>query len=334
MIQKYLADKYAMNDEERGIVSDSEGRANQNAFGQGLLEAADTIAAGLANREKVKTLLSGNPYSSSDKVREYILGKMQARRMAAEDEEAKSAAQSAEGEKAYKESEERAYRKAKDDRDYALQLQKLGLDRQKLANDKMIADEKAKQEKPATAAKFLAAGFGKRIEAANTLMDQLKEQGYNAASAGSGFKRAMPESILGIPVGNAMKSDKDQMQQQAEQNFVTAVLRKESGAAISPTEFAQAEKMYFPRPGDSPAVLEQKRMSRQQALENLKSESAEAWDKIPGQAMVAVENNKQASGEAFAGGDKVKIMAPNGEVRIVDKASEEKYIKRGGKVVQ
>lgn len=329
MIQKYLADKYAMNDEERGIVSDSEGRGNTNAFGQGLMEAADTIAAGLSNREKVKPLLSGDPYQSSEKVREYILGKMQARRMAAEDEESRRAAEGAARTKA----DEQAKKDAKDDRDYKLQLARLGLDRQKLANDKMVADKKAEQEKPATAAKFLAAGFGKRIEAANALMDNLKDKGYDAASAGSGFKRAMPESILGIPVGNAMKSSEDQMQQQAEQNFVTAVLRKESGAAISPTEFAQAEKMYFPRPGDAPAVLEQKRMSRQQALENLRSEASEAWDKIPGQAMVAVDTTKQASGEAIASDGKVKIMAPNGEVRLVDKSSAKKYIEKGGKVV-
>jgi hypothetical protein len=39
-----------------------------------------------------------------------------------------------------------------------------------------------------------------------------------------------------------------QSQKQAEQNFINAILRKESGAAISPSEYKNAEKQYFPQP--------------------------------------------------------------------------------------
>jgi len=37
------------------------------------------------------------------------------------------------------------------------------------------------------------------------------------------------------------------------------VLRKESGAAIAASEFDNAEKQYFPQPGDSDQVISQKR---------------------------------------------------------------------------
>jgi hypothetical protein len=57
---------------------------------------------------------------------------------------------------------------------------------------------------------------------------------------------------------------------QARVNFITAVLRKESGASISPTEFATAEKNYFPAPGDSPAVVKQKQDAREMSINAMK----------------------------------------------------------------
>jgi len=36
--------------------------------------------------------------------------------------------------------------------------------------------------------------------------------------------------------------------EQAKKNFVNAVLRLESGAVISPSEFTNADKQYFPQP--------------------------------------------------------------------------------------
>ena len=53
-------------------------------------------------------------------------------------------------------------------------------------------------------------------------------------------------------------------------NFITAVLRKESGAAISPGEFVTAEKLYFPRPGDDPSVIKQKQRARELAIKAMK----------------------------------------------------------------
>ena len=52
----------------------------------------------------------------------------------------------------------------------------------------------------------------------------------------------------------------------ARKNFVTAVLRKESGAAISPSEFYTESQKYFPQPGDEPAVIAQKRHARDTAI--------------------------------------------------------------------
>jgi hypothetical protein len=56
---------------------------------------------------------------------------------------------------------------------------------------------------------------------------------------------------------------------QAQRDFINAVLRKESGAAISQSEFENARRQYFAMPGDSPEVIEQKRRNRMVEIEGL-----------------------------------------------------------------
>jgi len=40
------------------------------------------------------------------------------------------------------------------------------------------------------------------------------------------------------------------------------------------------------------------------------------------------------SSELFEVSDKVKIQAPNGETRLVDKKSVQKYLDKGGKIIE
>ena len=62
-----------------------------------------------------------------------------------------------------------------------------------------------------------------------------------------------------------------QLAQQAGDEFLQAILRKDTGAAITAPEQALYGNTYLPRPGDSPQVIEQKRMSRRRALEAIKA---------------------------------------------------------------
>lgn len=68
-----------------------------------------------------------------------------------------------------------------------------------------------------------------------------------------------------------------QSQRQAERDFLNAVLRRESGAVISPTEFAEGSKQYFPRPGDGDDVKAQKELNRQTVITALQSEAGPAF---------------------------------------------------------
>lgn len=118
---------------------------------------------------------------------------------------------------------------------------------------------------------FEAAGFGKRIEQAENEFADLERGGYDRTDAVTSANAGM---------WNLLQTGENQRQNQAEKNFITAVLRRESGASISPTEFSTAEKQYFPRAGDTPETIKQKKRNRDQVLAALKAEAGPAWDSV------------------------------------------------------
>jgi hypothetical protein len=76
-------------------------------------------------------------------------------------------------------------------------------------------------------------------------------------------------------VGNFAKSDDAQKYTQAKRDFINAVLRRESGAVISPEEFSNADQQYFPQPGDGEEVIKQKRRNRETTIQGLKVSSGQ-----------------------------------------------------------
>jgi hypothetical protein len=102
-----------------------------------------------------------------------------------------------------------------------------------------------------------AYGYAQRLETADRTIDQI------------GSKFTGLKSYVGQILPNIMQTDERQQFEQAKRNFVNAVLRRESGAVISPSEFENAQKQYFPQPGDSEAVLSQKNDNRGQVIKNL-----------------------------------------------------------------
>lgn len=141
--------------------------------------------------------------------------------------------------------------------------------------------EEAARNKPSDA-NNLAAGYGKRMEQAEQVFDQLGEGGYNRADKLSAIEsNAAGVPVIGDVVRATIMSKESQQQEQAEKNFLSAVLRRESGASISPNERSEGATQYFPRVGDSPEVLAQKKANRQQAMESLKASSGPAWSQVP-----------------------------------------------------
>lgn len=117
-----------------------------------------------------------------------------------------------------------------------------------------------------------AATYAKRTKEANDVFEGLTESGYNRADIKEGVKSAYSK------INPTAKGENLGKQEQAERNFVNSILRRESGAVISPSEFESAEKQYFPRVGDTPEVLAQKKQNRMTAIEGLKQEAGRAYD--------------------------------------------------------
>lgn len=76
-----------------------------------------------------------------------------------------------------------------------------------------------------------------------------------------------------VPFGLArgLQSDDFQVAQQAGTEFLQAILRKDTGAAITQDETESYGRVYLPQPGDGEAVLEAKRQARIRAINALES---------------------------------------------------------------
>lgn len=97
-----------------------------------------------------------------------------------------------------------------------------------------------------------------RAQNSNAILDSLENEGTDF---GAKIKSGVPFNL-----GNFAQTPEYQQYDQAKRDFINAQLRKESGAVISEEEFANAEIQYFPQPGDSAAVIAQKRRNRQDAI--------------------------------------------------------------------
>lgn len=105
------------------------------------------------------------------------------------------------------------------------------------------------------------------------------EQIFNNNAVQSAALDAKQHMLSSIPfgVGNYAVSNDFQKFDQAKRDFINAKLRQESGAVISQSEFDNADKQYFPRPGDSPAVLEQKRLNRIEAIRGMAAGAGQSY---------------------------------------------------------
>ena len=122
-------------------------------------------------------------------------------------------------------------------------------------------------DKPLNEAQGNAYLYGTRASEADRI---LKEVGTDY----SPMKLDIAKGAERVPFGSAfinstMLNPKDQQAMQAQRDFVNAILRKESGAAISQSEFDNARKQYFPQPGDSKEVIDQKTANRETAIRGL-----------------------------------------------------------------
>jgi hypothetical protein len=153
-----------------------------------------------------------------------------------------------------------------------------------------------------------ATAYGMRMKEANAILEPLE----NAGKTNTGLIKGAVSGTVGLvpfigdkledvsgSIFNALPrvlgglSPEQQQVAQARINFITAILRKESGAAIGASEFATAEKNYFPKPGDDAATIAQKQAARKTAIKAMEIQAGPGAKQMGGAGVLpgATANN-------------------------------------------
>jgi hypothetical protein len=122
-----------------------------------------------------------------------------------------------------------------------------------------------------------AGGFAMRAEKADQIVSQ-PDVTAAGASLGQNAKSAAPFGL-----GNYIVSSQYQQFDQAQRDFINAVLRRESGAAISESEFQNARKQYLATARRRSDVISQKAENRRLAVQSL-HQSADPVPSLTGRA--------------------------------------------------
>ena len=116
--------------------------------------------------------------------------------------------------------------------------------------------------------------YGVRAAAGLKKLEDLEDGGYNPGNEQDRF-------AANLPGGNYVMSKTGQKYAQAEREFLGAILRKDTGAAVTDGEMEFYGEQFFPRAGDSAGVIKQKRTARRTAFDALKKGSGAGAPLIP-----------------------------------------------------
>ena len=120
--------------------------------------------------------------------------------------------------------------------------------------------------------------YSDRMESSDKILSN--PEIYQSTMGTGGAYRNIVSKIPGV--GNAVAGFTPdgslyQMAQQAKLDFMTAALRRESGAAITQSEYDRAYKQYFPQIGDSDEVIAQKSRNRRLAIDGIRRGAGDGY---------------------------------------------------------
>ena len=136
---------------------------------------------------------------------------------------------------------------------------------------------KAAEGKKPTESEQKAYGFAQRMELSDQLLTNLENQvlkeglDTTALYPTATSQAAGKVPLIGDYLRTRITSPVQQQYRQAQENWVRANLRKESGAVIGSDEMADEIRTYFPQPGESAEVIQQKQLARQVTQDAMKT---------------------------------------------------------------
>jgi hypothetical protein len=132
-----------------------------------------------------------------------------------------------------------------------------------------------------------------------------------------GFWEKLADQKLPYGISNYLTGEDYQKYKQAVGEFAAAWLRKTSGANVTQMEWDMTDQIYFPQPGNSKEVIEQKRQARERITRNLEEE-ARATGRTGGQA-------------APGGGQSSQALKPVTEMSRDELLAERDRLRKGGR---
>lgn len=121
-----------------------------------------------------------------------------------------------------------------------------------------------------------ATQFANRMETAENQIGPVEHEGSSASQrAWAAADSSLGAAGFGIPRGQL--TDGYKTFDTARGQWITALLRRESGAAISPQEFTRYDREFFPQPNDGPNQIALKREARRVAIDAMKKEAGGSY---------------------------------------------------------
>lgn len=181
------------------------------------------------------------------------------------------------------------------------EAQARGLDpssRWQVSPDNQVSALPSKGDKPLTESQGKAAGYLARAVAATDSLNAMpRAPSPNEANA----------YLYGLSTSNPLRrnmSPEAQRAMAAQEAFVMAVLRQDSGAAISAGEIQSGMRIYFPQPGDSAETQAVKRRQREAAIRGLRIAAGPGSDQVH---MGVAPGAGAAAGRPSAGWGKMTV---------------------------
>lgn len=144
-------------------------------------------------------------------------------------------------------------------------------------------DKRAEGKKPSEAER-LSAGFAQRMEFSEEKTKELEDK-YAKGEISVPYPTVGMSVAGSLPfVGNYARSktasNEQALYRQAQENWVRANLRKESGAVIGPDEMDREIQTYFPTAGElsNPEIIAQKSQARQVTMDAMRKNAGIAYE--------------------------------------------------------
>ena len=156
-----------------------------------------------------------------------------------------------------------------------------------------------------------ASGYADRMTAAERLIQTVGTASPKAQKPGF-----VEQATGGVGmIANTARSEERQQYRQAQEDWVRAKLRKESGAAIPNDEMEREITVYFPQISDGPKVIKQKVDARKVAEGAMRQAAGRAQSSLPPQAEGGSPPQIKNDAEYSALPSGTEFVAPDGSRR-------------------